>query len=205
MKLIVGLGNPGLFYSNNRHNIGFMCISYFAKQHDITFDKKKGNARIGTGMINGEEVVLARPQTYMNASGEAVCYLAERFKIKPDDLIIIHDDLDLPLGRIRIRQGGSAGGHNGIKSIIGCLESPKFVRVRIGIGRPQETEDKSGEVIDYVLGGFSKEEKEVITPAISRVSEALDILISDGLQAAMNKYNRVNGEKDKEPDKKGMS
>ena len=197
MKLIVGLGNPGLFYSNNRHNIGFMCVSHFAKEYGIMFDKKKGNARIGTGTVSGEEVVVARPQTFMNNSGEAVCYLAERFKAEADDLIVIHDDLDLPLGRIRIRQGGSAGGHNGIKSIIGCLGSPNFIRVRIGIGRPQETEDKSSEVIDYVLGGFSKEEKEVINPAIARVNEALEMLITDGLQAAMNKYNRVDGEREK--------
>ena len=137
MKLIVGLGNPGLFYSNNRHNIGFMCVNYFAKQHRISLDKKKGNARIGTGEINGEDVVLARPQTFMNASGDAVCYLVERFKINPDNLIVIHDDIDLPLGRIRIRQGGSAGGHNGIKSIIGCLETQDFIRVKIGIGQPR--------------------------------------------------------------------
>ena len=191
MKLIIGLGNPGLFYANNRHNIGFMCVNHFAKKHDIKLNKKKGNARIGKGIIEGEEVILARPQTYMNVSGEAVCYLAECFKVEMDELIIIHDDLDLPLGRIRIRQGGSAGGHNGMKSIISCLGSPDFIRVRIGIGRPQETEDKTGKVVGHVLSGFSREEKEVITPAISRACEALDTLVTDGLQIAMNKFNRM--------------
>jgi len=191
MKIIAGLGNPGLFYSNNRHNIGFMCVNEFAKQHRISLDKKKGSARIGTGEISGEEVVLARPQTFMNASGEAVCYLVERYKIKPEDLVVIHDDIDLPLGRIRIRQGGSAGGHNGIKSIIGCLETQDFIRVKIGVGRPDGTRDRQDEVISHVLSGFSAEEKRIINPVISRVSDALELLIAEGLQAAMNKYNRV--------------
>ncbi|MDO8716272.1 MAG: aminoacyl-tRNA hydrolase, partial [Dehalococcoidales bacterium] len=136
MKLVVGLGNPGQGYSNNRHNLGFMCVSHFAKEHSIAFDKKQGQARIGTGEIGGETVVVARPDTYMNQSGQAVSRLVKKFSVSLDDLIIIHDDLDLPVGRIRIRQGGSAGGHRGIESIINSLGGKEFLRVRVGIGRP---------------------------------------------------------------------
>ena len=118
MKLIVGLGNPGRGYANNRHNMGFMCLNYFARTQGIQFDKKQGKARIGTGEVAGNKVVLARPQTYMNQSGQSVSRLVKKFNISLDDLLVIHDDLDLPLGKIRIRQGGSSGGHKGIESII---------------------------------------------------------------------------------------
>ncbi|MBN1368020.1 MAG: aminoacyl-tRNA hydrolase [Dehalococcoidales bacterium] len=195
MKLIVGLGNPGLAYSNSRHNIGFMCISRFARQHKINFDKKQGKARVGLGKVAGQPVVLARPQTYMNASGEAVGYLADRYKVEMDDLIVIHDDMDLPLGKIRIRQGGRSAGHKGIDSIIYYLDKEDFIRVRVGIGRPEPTEDKGAEVIDFVLDGFSDNEVKTIAPVISRVSDAILCLITEGLETAMNKYNRYPKEK----------
>ncbi len=190
MKLIVGLGNPGNAYANNRHNIGFMCINRFAKLHKITFDKKQGKARVGLGTIAGQDVVLARPQTYMNASGDAVSYLVNRYKADLNDLFVIHDDMDLPLGKIRIRLGGRSAGHKGIESIISQLENPDFIRVRVGIGRPEEADNKNSEVIGFVLNDFNEEELKVIDPVLSRVSGALLCLLTEGLEAAMNEYNR---------------
>jgi PTH1 family peptidyl-tRNA hydrolase len=193
MKLIVGLGNPGLGYARNRHNIGFMCLNRFARKHGIRFDKKQGKARIGRGEVAGNQVVVARPQTYVNLSGQSVSRLVKKFNINLDDLIVIHDDLDLPPGKIRIRQGGSSGGHKGIDSIITDLASPEFVRIRIGIGRPDiaegDTQTKEAEVIAYVLSDFTPEEKRVINQVIPRVSEAIHYLLTEGLTAAMNKYN----------------
>ena len=193
MKLIAGLGNPGRSYANNRHNIGFMCISHFARAQGIQFDKKTGQARIGTGEVADERVVLARPQTYMNLSGQAVSRLAKRFKISPDNLLIIHDDLDLPLGKIRICKGGSSGGHKGIDSIIACIGSRDFCRIRVGIGRPDVFEssvkDKEAEVFDYVLSDFSPEEKKLVAKVITEVGEAITCLLTEGLTSAMNKYN----------------
>ncbi|MFC2001763.1 aminoacyl-tRNA hydrolase [Chloroflexota bacterium] len=193
MKLIVGLGNPGRNYAHNRHNIGFMCISHFAKTQGLRFDKKQGQARTGMGEVTGEKLVLARPQTYMNLSGQSVNRLVKRFDISPDNLIIIHDDLDLPVGRIRIRCGGSSGGHKGINSIIARLGSNDFYRIRVGVGRPAAFEsspyDKEAEVITYVLSDFTSEEKDIIAQVIPKVSEAILCLLTEGLTAAMNKYN----------------
>ncbi|MFC1971153.1 aminoacyl-tRNA hydrolase [Chloroflexota bacterium] len=193
MKLIAGLGNPGFLYARNRHNIGFMCISHFARVEGINFDKKQGYARTGLGWIAGNKVVLARPQTYMNSSGESVSRLVKKFNVNPADLIVIHDDLDLPLGRIRIRYGGSSGGHKGIDSIIAHLGSRDFCRIRVGIGRPNLPEgyanDKEAAVIDYVLSDFTHEEKEIITRIMPEVSQAILCLLTKGLTAAMNKYN----------------
>jgi PTH1 family peptidyl-tRNA hydrolase len=192
MKLIVGLGNPGRRYANNRHNIGYMCVNHFGKAHDIQFDRKQGQARIGTGEVAGNEVVLARPQTYMNESGLAVSQLVRRFRVELADLVVIHDDLDLPLGKIRIRCGGRSAGHKGIESIIAELGSPDFIRVRIGIGRPAESpaEVTESDVIDWVLSDFTSQERQIIEATIPRVSEALLCLLTDGLSAAMNQYNR---------------
>ena len=196
MKLIVGLGNPGQGYSHNRHNLGFMCVGDFAKAHGIRFDKKQGLARIGTGEVSGAAVVVARPQTYMNESGQAVGKLVKKFASGLDDVVVIHDDLDLPVGRIRIRQGGSAGGHNGIKSIINAV-GPDFVRIRVGIGRPSVVSGgvptPEDEIVGYVLSGFARDEKKVIDQTIPKVSEAIECIITEGLTAAMNKYNQGNG------------
>jgi PTH1 family peptidyl-tRNA hydrolase len=193
VKLIVGLGNPGRIYAHNRHNIGFMCISHLARLQGIRFDKKQGYARTGTGEIAGDKVVLARPQTYMNASGESVSRLVKRLKINPSDIIIIHDDLDLTLGKIRIRRDGSSGGHKGLDSIIAHLHSQDFYRVRVGIGRPSltiaSTSDKETAVITYVLSDFTPEEKGIITGVIPEVCQAILCLLTEGLTAAMNKYN----------------
>ena len=193
MKLIVGLGNPGLFYAHNRHNIGYMCVNRFAREHKIRFNKKQGLARIGSGEINGEKVVMARPQTFMNNSGESVNRLVKRYKTELTDLIVIHDDLDLPTGKIRLRQGRGSGGHKGIESIITHLGKGNFYRVRVGIGRPDIAEDtdidKEQAVIDYVLSGFTRQEKKIINNAIPEVGRAILCLLTEGIEAAMNKYN----------------
>ena len=192
MKLIVGLGNPGLRYAKNRHNIGFLCINRFAKMQGIRFDSKQGQARIGTAEVKDEKIVLAKPQTYMNSSGESVSRLMRKFNIQLSDLIVIHDDLDLPLGKIRIRQGGSSGGHKGIESIINELGSQNFIRLRIGIGRPiapPDAEISEDDIVNYVLSDFNPEEKQVITKVIPKVSEAILCLLSEELTTAMNKYN----------------
>ena len=191
MKLIVGLGNPGRAYANNRHNLGFMCLNHFARTQGIRFDKKQGQARIGSGEVAGSKVILAKPQTYMNRSGQSVSRLVNKFNINPDDLIIIHDDLDLPLGTIRIRRSGGSGGHKGIDSIISYLESQDFSRLRIGIGRPTTplAEISENDIIAFVLSDFTPEEKQVITQVIPRASEAILCLLTEGLAAAMNKFN----------------
>jgi len=193
MKLIVGLGNPGRIYARNRHNIGFMCVSHFARTQDIRFDKKQGQARTGTGKVAGNKLIVARPQTHMNLSGESVIRLVNKFNISLNDLIVIHDDLDLPLGKMRLSQGSGSGGHKGIDSIITHLESQDFPRIRIGIGRPPmiegSAEDREAKVVAYVLSDFTPAEKKVITEVIPEVSEAILYLLSEGLTAAMNKYN----------------
>jgi len=193
MKLIAGLGNPGRGYANNRHNVGFMCLNYFAKKQGIRFDKKWSKARIGIGEIAGTKVALARPQTYMNLSGQSVYLLVKKFDINLNDLIIIHDDLDLPLGKIRIRQGGGSAGHKGVNSITTELGSQDFIRIRVGIGRPNimggSAEISEADIITYVLSDFTREEKQPITQAITRVSEAVLCLLTEGMVAAMNKYN----------------
>lgn len=193
MKLIVGLGNPGYLYARNRHNIGFMCVGELARAHKIRFDKKQGQARTGLGLIAGETVVLARPQTYMNATGESVSALMRKLNIGPADLIVIHDDLDLPVGKIRLRSGGSSGGHKGIESIIARTGTRDFCRVRVGIGRPDmegsSPAEKEEAVIGYVLSDFTSEEKKIIEKTLPEVSGTIVSLLTEGLTAAMNKYN----------------
>ncbi len=190
MKLIVGLGNPGLRYANNRHNIGFMCLNHFARTHSIKFDKKQGLARIGTGEVAGSKIILAKPQTYMNASGESVSRLIGKYKVNLDDLIVIHDDLDLPPGKIRIRRGGSSAGHKGITSIIKSLGSQDFIRLRVGIGHPiSDDYEKEADTIDYVLSDFTAEEKQIIATITPKATEAIYCLLTEGLTVAMNKYN----------------
>ena len=190
MKLIVGLGNPGTQYANNRHNIGFMCLNHFAKAHSIKFDKKQGLARIGIGEVAGNKVILAKPQTYMNASGESVSRLINKYKVSLDDLIVIHDDIDLPVGKIRIRRGSSSAGHKGINSIIANLGSQDFTRLRIGIGRPVSDDyEKEADVIDFVLNNFTPEEKQIIATVIPKATAALCYLLTEGLTVAMNRYN----------------
>ncbi len=188
MKLIMGLGNPGRSYSNNRHNMGFICLKHFARRQGIRLDRKQCRARIGSGEVNGGGVILARLQTFMNLSGPPVGCLLKKYRLSPENLIVIHDDLDLPLGKIRLRQGGSSGGHKGVDSIISALGSRDFIRIRVGIGRPAPATD--ADIIGYVLGDFTSEEKQVVGPVVTEVSEAVTCLLSEGLVAAMNKHNR---------------
>ncbi len=186
MKLIVGLGNPGNEYASSLHNVGFMAVNYFARKNGIRFDKKQAESRTGTGKVAGIQVLLARPQTYMNHSGLAVSRLVKKFKIGHEDLLVVYDDLDLPLGKIRIREGGSTGGHNGIKSIINELGGQDFPRLRVGIGRPGA---KESDVIPYLLGETHPEIKKAINEVMPTVNEAIFSFITDGVTVAMNKYN----------------
>lgn len=190
MKLVVGLGNPGFLYVRNRHNIGFMCVSDLAKQLNAGFDRKQGHARTGMGMVGNRKVLMARPQTYMNASGESVELLLRKYDMRPADLIIIHDDLDLPVAKLRLRLGGGSGGHNGIESIIRHIGTQEFYRVRVGIGRPDVADDeKEDAVVSYVLSDFTRDERKAIDAVIPTVSQAVITLLHEGIVAAMNKFN----------------
>ena len=193
MKFIIGLGNPGREYAHNRHNIGFRCINHLAKQYAIQVKQHSCHAQIGKGKIAGVEVLLAKPKTYVNESGKAVSQLLRKYKISSQDLLVIYDDLDLPLGKIRIRQGGSAGGHKGIKSIISALGSQDFARIKVGIGRPVDENDiplsDEEAIIGYVLSDFTSAEDKLIKPAIATVAEAVERFLIDGITAAMNEFN----------------
>lgn len=186
MYLIAGLGNPGKQYEMTRHNIGFHTIDYIAEQAGIKIKKLKYKAIYGEGEIGGERVFLVKPQTYMNLSGESIAEFVKFFKIPIQNVIIISDDIALDTGRIRIRPKGSAGGHNGLKSIIYMLNSDEFVRVRIGVGEPSH---KDYELADYVLGRFSKDEIPILEKSIMRADEAVKEIMKNGYQSAMNKYN----------------
>jgi PTH1 family peptidyl-tRNA hydrolase len=186
MKLIVGLGNPGKEYSGSRHNLGFRCINHLAKAHGIGIDKRQCQAQLGVGRIAGVQVVLGKPRTYMNLSGKSVHLMMDRFKAKREDIVVIHDDLDLPLGRIRLYANGGPGGHKGVESIIAALGSRDFVRVRVGVGRPPPGMDP----VDFVLLDFSPTDRLLIEEAIAKVGEAVPFMLKEGLAAAMNKYNQ---------------
>jgi len=195
VRLIVGLGNPGAKYAGNRHNIGFMCVDRFAQDNSLSFTRSSSRAKIVESRITGHDIVLAKPQTFMNDSGSSMGGLVRKFKVKFENLIIIHDDLDLPLGRIRIRLGGSSAGHKGINSIVQHIGNQEFIRVRIGIGRPngQETaQNGDDEVISHVLGDFTAEEKELMQQVIPCVSEVIQTLLNASLTEAMNKYNSTD-------------
>ena len=188
MKLIVGLGNPGVGYAGNRHNVGFRCIDHFTVQNSISINKRRVKLKslkavYGTGEIDGVPVILAKPRTYMNLRGIAVAQLVNRFHVPLEDLILIYDDMDLPPGKIRIRPGGGAGGHNGMSSVIACLGSEDFTRIRVGIGRPD------GNEVSYVLGDFTAEEKGLIDEAVALVADSIRCILIEGIEAAMNRYN----------------
>lgn len=189
MKLIVGLGNPGQSYANNRHNIGFICLRYFARTQGIKLDQKKALARIGQGTVAGNKIVLARPQTFMNNSGQSVSRLLRIFRANPKDLLVIHDDLDLPLAKIRLSFGSGSGGHKGINSIIQELGTQEFNRIRVGIGRPAKPNPTEEDIIAYVLSNFTPEEKQAINQVIPKVNEAILCLLTEGLTSAMNRFN----------------
>jgi PTH1 family peptidyl-tRNA hydrolase len=193
LKLIVGLGNPGRIYAQNRHNIGYRCINHLAKLYSIETNRRQCHSQVGSGDIAHVKVVLAKPVTFVNLSGEAVEPLMRRYKIKATDLIVIYDDLDLPLGKLRLRHGGSAGGHKGIKSIISALGSKDFCRIKVGIGRPANEDGTvitdEDAIVNYVLSDFTPQEESVIKPAIAQVAKAIESILTDGITVAMNKFN----------------
>lgn len=185
MKLLVGLGNPGRRYENTRHNVGFQTIDYLANQLDIRVDKEKNRALIGEGKLKDEKIVLVKPQTFMNLSGEAVAPLAAWYKVEPEDILVIYDDLALEVGRIRIRGQGSHGGHNGVRSLIAHLKTEKIPRIKIGIGSPPPQWDTA----DYVLGNFSPAEQKVIQETMEKAAKAVEVTLGQGLAKAMNQFN----------------
>lgn len=184
--LVVGLGNPGERYRNTRHNIGFACLDYLASEYGMRFSTKRGKAVLAEGRIGDERLVLAQPQTYMNLSGQAVSALRNWYKIDPAErLLVIYDDLDLPFGRLRLRQQGSPGTHNGMKSIVGQLGSQQFPRIRVGIDRPPPQWD----VKDYVLGKFTATEHADLPDLYERVAAAVTRTVREDFVAAMNSFN----------------
>ncbi|GGH88022.1 PTH1 family peptidyl-tRNA hydrolase [Pullulanibacillus pueri] len=185
MKLIAGLGNPGSEYIHTRHNIGFEVVEKLAEEHRIPMNRSKFNALYGKGTIHGEEVLLVKPLTYMNLSGEAIGPMMSYFKIPIEDILIIYDDLDLAVGKLRLRLKGSAGGHNGMKSIIQHVGSTEFKRLRFGIGRPPGRQP----VVDYVLKKFSKEEDPVVESVVEKAVKACEEWFKDPFDKVMNKYN----------------
>ena len=186
MYIIVGLGNPERKYDGTRHNIGFSAITALADANRISIDTKKHKALIGKGAIAGKKVILAEPLTYMNLSGESVRELVDYYKINPsEELIVIYDDINLEPGRLRIRAKGSAGGHNGMKNIISHLGSQDFSRIRIGVGEKPPGWD----LADYVLSRFPKKEEPVIREVLEKAADACSIIMTQGINAAMNQYN----------------
>lgn len=191
MYIIAGLGNPDRQYEGTRHNVGFEVIDALADKYNISVDTKKHRALIGKGTINGQKVILAKPMTYMNLSGESIISLTEYYKVDTkQELIIIYDDVSLDVGQLRIRAKGSAGGHNGIKSIIAHLGSQVFPRIKVGVGEKPPKYD----LADYVLGHFSKAERELMEEGYANAVHAVGMMVDGELQAAMNEYNRKKKE-----------
>lgn len=186
MELIVGLGNPGKQYEASRHNIGFLVVNRLARIHGIPLAERKYKSRWGRGGIDGHPVILAKPRTYMNLSGDAVKLLLDSFSLTAHQLIVIHDDLDLPFGRIKIKEKGGNGGHKGIQSIMHAVGCGDFPRIKVGIGRPPGGMDAA----DYVLQPFDRTEKPQLVEIIALAQNALELLLKTDLQAAMNRYNR---------------
>lgn len=186
MILIVGLGNPGKQYEQTRHNIGFDVIDYMANKYNIDVNREKFKGICGEGFIENKKVILLKPLTYMNLSGESIRELANFYKLEDDEIIVVYDDISLDIGRLRIREKGSAGGHNGIKSIIQNLGGDKFPRVKVGVGQPKDN------LVNHVLGNFSKEDREHIEKVIPVVSDAIVEIVKNDAKESMNKFNGVN-------------
>jgi PTH1 family peptidyl-tRNA hydrolase len=191
-KLIVGLGNPGRKYAHNRHNVGFQCLDRLAQAHDLSFrggvlnrlKRRRAKASLASGKIADVGVVLARPLTYMNLSGQAVGQLVSFYKLSLEDILVICDDLDLPLGTIRLRPEGGSGGHKGMRSIIEALGSQAFPRLRVGIGRPP-----GNDAVNYVLSDFTADEQITLVSVYEKVVAAVELFLREGIEAAMNVYN----------------
>lgn len=189
MFLIVGLGNPGREYENTRHNVGFDAIDVIADKYNIDVSRTKFKGVYGEGFIGGEKVILLKPTTYMNLSGDSIREVMDFYKLSNEDILVIYDDITLDVGRIRIREKGSAGGHNGIKSIIANTGSDVFPRIKVGAGKPQ------GDLVKHVLGNFSKEERADLDKVLEAVAMAAEEIIKNDTKEAMNKYNGFSLEK----------
>ena len=186
MKLIAGLGNPGSKYAGTRHNAGFRALNHLAEKYGIQVGENRFNGLIGRGVIEGEKVILVKPLTFMNNSGQCVRAAADYYRIAPEDIIIIYDDISLAPGQLRIRKNGSAGGHNGVKSLIAHLGGQDFARIRVGVGEKPEGWD----LADYVLGVPSGAEKVSVDEGIEKAAEAAAYILKEGMDQAMNRYNR---------------
>jgi len=200
VKLLVGLGNPGSGYTQTRHNIGFMILDEVARRSAVSF-RNRFHSEYGEAALSGSRLLLLKPQTYMNLSGSAVMEAMRFYKIPMEDLLVIHDDVDLDFGTMKIRSGGSDGGHKGIRSILEHLSSPDFVRVRVGVGRPRYGEDTA----DFVLRGFYPDEAVNLARWIEKGADAAAAIIRDGWQKAANRYNRkrfFQPESEENPEKK---
>ncbi|MGN0311691.1 MAG: aminoacyl-tRNA hydrolase [Lachnospiraceae bacterium] len=186
MFMIAGLGNPTKKYENTRHNIGFECIDHLAEQYHISIREEKCKALIGTGVMGGQKVMLVKPQTFMNASGDAIGALLRFYKLDPESqLLVMYDDISLAPGDLRIRKKGSAGGHNGVKSIIAQTGTQQFARIKVGVGEKPADWD----LADYVLGRFGKEDREAVERAVKMASEAAALIVEGQIDAAMNQFN----------------
>ncbi len=185
VKLIVGLGNPGAAYRRTRHNVGFMVTDRLAHKHQISYDNRKFKSVFGLGRIDGRRVILAKPMTFMNLSGPSVRDLAHFFSLDKENLLVIHDDIDLVFGKIKIKQKGGDGGHNGIRSLVEAFGSGEFARIRIGIGRPATKQDVKG----YVLNSFDARQKAVLDEVITMAQDAAETLLFKGLLETMNRFH----------------
>ena len=185
MHMIVGLGNPGKQYEFTRHNAGFLCLDYLAAKYNIKVNKIKFKSLVGEGNIGGEKVILLKPTTFMNLSGEALVQAAGFYKVDVSDIIVVYDDISLPIGSLRIREKGSAGGHNGMKNIIYLLGKDNFPRIRLGVGTNGERD-----LADYVLGKFSKEEMKGFSASVENAAEAIEYMVKGDTPKAMNLYNK---------------
>ncbi len=187
MFLVVGLGNPGKKYGKNRHNVGFMVADALRERHGLPDYKEKFSGVWSRGPAHGQDLVLLKPQTYMNVSGDSVQPASAFFKVGVSDIVVVHDELDIPFNEVRLKQGGGHAGHNGLRSMIERLSSPDFVRVRVGIGRPPP--DFKGDVADFVLQDFDAVERAQLPDVVTRACDAIDRIFKDGVKAAMNVIN----------------
>lgn len=195
MFIIAGLGNPTLRYEGTRHNVGFEVIDMLADKYNIAVETRKSRALIGKGIIAGQKVILVKPQTYMNLSGESIGALADYYKIDEEkELLVIYDDVSLDVGQLRIRRKGSAGGHNGIKNIIAHLGTDVFPRIKVGVGE----KPKGYDLADYVLGHFSGEDREIMRESYRKAADAVEMILEGDLSGAMNTYNKKAAPKEAE-------
>jgi len=185
MKVIVGLGNPGGSYSRSRHNVGFRVVDELAERHGMRFSRREYKSQVADGRIGDEPVLLMKPQTYMNLSGDAVQRARRDLRLEPNEFLVVYDDLDLAVGRLRVGASGGAGGHHGVESIIEALGSKGFPRIRIGIGRPGSKDAN----VDYLLDSMTQEEAEALAGSVARAADAVEVALRDGVASAMSRFN----------------